>query len=32
MEFDERTQFPPNDAPGEHVILINEPVIDDTRI
>ena len=32
MEFDERTAFPLNDAPGKRVILINEPVIADERI
>ena len=32
MEFDERTAFPLNDAPGKRVILINEPVIADKRI
>jgi len=32
MEFDERTCFPLNDAPGKRVILINEPVIADKRI
>lgn len=32
MEFDERTQFPLNDAPGKRVLLINEPVIADKRI
>ena len=32
MEFDERTAFPLNDAPGKRVLLINEPVIADKRI
>jgi hypothetical protein len=32
MEFDDRTAFPLNDAPGKRVILINEPVIADKRI
>lgn len=32
MEFDERTAFPLNDAPGKRIILINEPVIADKRI
>jgi hypothetical protein len=33
MDFDERTSFPLNDAPGKRVILIiNEPDIRDRRI
>ena len=32
MEFEERTSFPLNDAPGKRVISINEPVIADKRI
>jgi hypothetical protein len=33
MDFDERTSFPLNDAPGQRVILIiNEPDIRDRRI
>jgi hypothetical protein len=32
MDFDERTSFPLNDAPGKRVILINEPDIGERRI
>ncbi len=32
MDFDKKTSFPLNDAPGKRVILINEPDIGELRI
>lgn len=32
MDFDERSSFPLNDAPGKRVLLINEPDIGERRI